>query len=56
MSHMCQMSRIYLWELKYSERMVELGAMAAYLHDIGNMHNRKYHGPTGAQYCIELED
>lgn len=42
-----------LQELKYSERMVELGAIAAYLHDIGNMHNRKYHGPTGAGIVFE---
>ncbi|MGI6038541.1 MAG: HD domain-containing protein [Limnochordia bacterium] len=34
--------------LDYDERTVNLGAIAGYLHDIGNMHNRKYHGPTGA--------
>jgi len=37
-----------LRELGYDKRTVELGAIAGYLHDIGNMHNRKYHGPTGA--------
>lgn len=37
-----------LEELCYDQRTIELGAIAGYLHDIGNMHNRKYHGPTGA--------
>jgi metal-dependent HD superfamily phosphatase/phosphodiesterase len=42
-----------LRELNYGLRVVELGAIAAYLHDIGNMHNRKYHGPTGAGIVYE---
>ncbi len=37
-----------LHDLGFSERMVELGAIAGFLHDIGNMHNRKHHGVTGA--------
>lgn len=37
-----------LQELGYSERMVELGRITGYLHDIGNMHNRKHHGISGA--------
>lgn len=37
-----------LRELSYPDRYVELGEMAGYLHDIGNMHNRKFHGPQGA--------
>lgn len=37
-----------LKELGYDSRTVQLGAIAGFLHDIGNMHNRKYHGPTGA--------
>ncbi len=37
-----------LEKLGYSERMVELGKITGYLHDIGNMHNRKHHGITGA--------
>ncbi len=32
----------------YDTRTVELGAIAGYLHDVGNMHNRKHHGITGA--------
>ena len=35
-------------ELGYDQRTVELGAIAGYLHDIGNMLNRKYHGVSGA--------
>ncbi|NLY52006.1 MAG: HD domain-containing protein [Firmicutes bacterium] len=37
-----------LAELGYDRRTVELGAIAGYLHDIGNMLNRKYHGVSGA--------
>lgn len=37
-----------LRELGYDERTVELGAIAGYLHDIGNMFNRKHHGLSGA--------
>ena len=37
-----------LRELGYDQRYVELGEIAGYLHDVGNMHNRKFHGPQGA--------
>lgn len=37
-----------LEELGFPERDVELGAIAAYLHDIGNVINREAHGMTGA--------
>lgn len=37
-----------LKSLKYDKRTVELGAIAGYLHDIGNMFNRKNHGVSGA--------
>ncbi|SFM03261.1 HDIG domain-containing metalloprotein [Halanaerobium salsuginis] len=37
-----------LTELGYDKETVELGAIAGYLHDIGNMFNRKYHGVSGA--------
>jgi putative nucleotidyltransferase with HDIG domain len=37
-----------LRELGYDSRTVELGAIAGYLHDIGNMFNRKHHGISGA--------
>ena len=37
-----------LRELGYDERTVELGAIAGWIHDIGNSVNRKNHGHTGA--------
>lgn len=42
-----------LTELGYEQRTVELGAIAGYLHDVGNMLNRKHHGISGATlvYC-----
>lgn len=49
--HVNYVSRVtayILKELDYDERTVELGAIAGYLHDIGNMFNRKYHGVSGA--------
>lgn len=47
-NYVSTMTAYILKSLGYDERTVELGAIAGYLHDIGNMHNRKYHGPTGA--------
>lgn len=44
-----------LKDLGYDERTVELGAITGYLHDIGNMNNRKHHGLSGASIVyIEL--
>ncbi|MFW5998444.1 MAG: HD domain-containing protein [Bacillota bacterium] len=37
-----------LEKLNYEDRLIELGSIAGYLHDIGNMFNRKHHGVTGA--------
>lgn len=37
-----------LAQLGFDERTVELGAIAGYLHDIGNLVNRKHHSITGA--------
>jgi metal-dependent HD superfamily phosphatase/phosphodiesterase len=37
-----------LQDLGFDERTVELGAMAGYLHDIGNLLNRKHHSISGA--------
>lgn len=37
-----------LSELGYDQRTVELGAIAGYLHDVGNMLNRKHHSISGA--------
>lgn len=47
-TYVSTMTGYILKTLDYDERTIELGEIAGYLHDIGNMHNRKYHGPTGA--------
>ncbi len=47
-SYVADTTMYILRELGYDERTVELGGIAGFTHDIGNMHNRKYHGPTGA--------
>ena len=43
-----------LKRLGYPERMCELGAIAAYLHDIGNAVNRDHHAQTGAVMAMQL--
>ena len=43
-----------LRELGYDERVVELGAIAGWLHDIGNAVNRKNHGLSGATLAFQL--
>jgi len=47
-TYVSTMTAYILETLGHDKRTVELGAIAGYLHDIGNMHNRKHHGPTGA--------
>lgn len=37
-----------LRDLGYDPRTVELGAIAGYLHDVGNLFNRKHHSISGA--------
>lgn len=41
-------SKNILERLAYPERTQEIGAMAGYLHDIGNCIGRKHHGANGA--------
>jgi len=43
-----------LSSLGYSEREVELGKIAAYIHDIGNMVNRVEHAQTGAVLAFNI--
>ena len=43
-----------LEELGYDQRTVELGAIAGWIHDIGNAINRKNHGLSGATLAFEL--
>ncbi|MGM0602572.1 MAG: HD domain-containing protein [Bacillota bacterium] len=47
-NYVSQYTEFILKELNYDDRLVELGAIAGYLHDIGNMFNRKHHGISGA--------
>ena len=37
-----------------NERLCQLAAIAAYLHDIGNAVNREYHAQTGAMIAYQL--
>lgn len=43
-----------LKELGYDDRTVELGAIAGWIHDIGNAVNRKNHGQSGAILAFDL--
>lgn len=43
-----------LEKLEYPERMCELAAIAAYLHDIGNAVNRVSHAQTGAIMASQI--
>lgn len=43
-----------LRELGYDARTVELGAIAGWIHDIGNAVNRKNHGHTGAIIAFDV--
>ncbi len=47
-SYVSEKTAKILTELGYDSRTVELGAIAGYLHDVGNMLNRKYHSISGA--------
>ena len=40
--------------LCFSKREVELGKIAGYIHDIGNMVNREEHAQTGACLCFNI--
>lgn len=43
-----------LHELGYDDRTVELGAIAGWVHDIGNAVNRSQHGITGAIMTYQI--
>jgi metal-dependent HD superfamily phosphatase/phosphodiesterase len=43
-----------LTRLRHSEKRVQLAAIAAYLHDIGNVINRDYHAQTGAVLARDI--
>jgi len=46
--HVAQMAGYILETMGYDERTVELAKIAGYLHDIGNLVNRKEHSQSGA--------
>ena len=46
--HVAETAGYILETLGYDERMVELAKIAGYLHDIGNLVNRKDHSQSGA--------
>ena len=41
-------------KLRYNSRLVELTEIAGYLHDIGNVVNRKGHSVSGALLAVEI--
>jgi len=43
-----------LVHLGHDQRMAELGAVAGYLHDVGNVVSRAYHGQTSAMLAYDL--
>ena len=45
-----------LQTLGYDERIVELGKIAGYLHDIGNLINRDDHSQSGAMMAFRILD
>ncbi len=46
--HVAEMAGYILESLGYDERTIELAKIAGYLHDIGNLVNRKEHSQSGA--------
>lgn len=46
--HVAEMAGYLLMTLGYDDRTVELAKIAGYLHDIGNLVNRKEHSQSGA--------
>lgn len=52
--HVAQMAGYILQTLGYDERTVELGKIAGYLHDIGNLANRKDHSQSGAVMAYSM--
>jgi metal-dependent HD superfamily phosphatase/phosphodiesterase len=47
-NHIAQMSKNILEKLGYPQREAEMAAIAGYMHDLGNVLNRKEHGISGA--------
>ena len=49
-----ELCRDILITLGYPDREAELGAIAGYLHDIGNLVNRYGHGMSGALIAFNI--
>lgn len=52
--HVARMAGYILQTMGYDERTVELGKIAGYLHDIGNLANRKDHSQSGAVMAYSM--
>lgn len=52
--HVAQMAGYILETLGYDARTVELAKIAGYLHDIGNLANRKDHSQSGAVMAYSI--
>ena len=53
-THVAETVKYLLETLGYSEREVELGQIAGYLHDIGNLINRVGHSQSGAMMAFRI--
>lgn len=59
LAHVCKVAETagyILTTLNYPERDVELAKIASYMHDIGNIVNRKDHAQSGAVMAFRLLD
>lgn len=54
--HTARTAGYILEAMGYPERIVELGKIAGYLHDIGNLANRVEHSQSGAVMAFQLLD
>ena len=55
-THVARSASGILSALGYSERTVELAAIAGYMHDIGNLVNREEHSQSGAVMAFRILD
>ena len=55
-SKVADVARYILETLSYSEREIELAQIAGYLHDIGNIVNRKDHAQSGTVMAFRILD
>lgn len=53
-THVAQTVKYILETLGYDEHTVELGQIAGYLHDIGNLVNRSEHSQSGAVMAFQI--